>query len=363
MKAQTYLTEHTFTNSHPFPLEGGSVLPGIRVRYHCSPGSHHNRRVIWICHALTANSNPCDWWPTLVGKGKFFDPFREFIICANVIGSCYGSTQPDGPDFPLITIRDMVQAHELLRRELGIEEIHLLIGGSSGGFQAVEWAVSNPSLIKNLCLIACSARISPWATALNESQRMALLADSTFANGNSSAADGSSTTASSDKAADGSSSSKTANGAGRQGLAAARSIALLSYRSYEGYCQTQAEACNNVLTATRACSYQQYQGEKLANRFCAYSYYVLTRSLDSHNVGRGRSSVEKALSQIAARTLCIGIDSDLLFPLSEIDFMARHIPEARKEVITSDFGHDGFLLEYEQITSSLCKFLNLEEVQ
>ena len=334
MKENTLLEEHTFTCPDPFHLESGDVLPGIRIRYHCSGGSHRGRQVVWICHALTANSNPADWWPTLVGEGKFFDPSREFIICANVLGSCYGSTQPDGPDFPLITIRDKVQAHELLRRELDLEEIHLLIGGSSGGFQAVEWAISNPSLIKNLCLLACSARISPWATALNESQRMALQADPTFA-----------------------------NGAGRQGLAAARSIALLSYRSYEGYCQTQAETCNNVLTATRACSYQQYQGEKLANRFCAYSYYVLTRSLDSHNVGRGRGTPEKALSHITARTLCVGIDSDLLFPLSEIDFMARHIPEAQKQVITSDFGHDGFLLEYEQIIPLLCKFLNLEEVR
>ncbi|HKM31885.1 MAG TPA: alpha/beta fold hydrolase, partial [Bacteroidales bacterium] len=129
MKENTLLEEHTFTCPDPFHLESGDVLPGIRIRYHCSAGSHRGRQVVWICHALTANSNPCDWWPTLVGEGKFFDPSREFIICANVLGSCYGSTQPDSPDFPLITIRDMVQAHELLRRELGLEEIHLLIGG------------------------------------------------------------------------------------------------------------------------------------------------------------------------------------------------------------------------------------------
>ena len=337
---QTSLQEHTITFPDPFPLECGAVLPGITVRYHSSHGSHIGRNVIWICHALTANSNPADWWPTLVGTDKFFDPAQDYLICANVLGSCYGSTQPDGPDFPVISIRDMVQAHEKLRQHLGIDSIHLLIGGSSGGFQSIEWAVSHPHVCNNLCLIACSAQISPWATALNESQRMALHADPTFLNGNEKP--------------------ETTTTPGYNGLAVARSIALLSYRSYEGYCQTQAETENDALTATRAGSYQQYQGQKLADRFCAYSYYILTHSLDSHNVGRHRGGVPAALSRITARTLCLGIDSDLLFPLSEIDYMARHIPGAQMGTLSSDFGHDGFLLEHEQITSQLCKFLNSE---
>lgn len=336
---QTSLQEHTITFPDPFPLECGAVLPGITVRYHSSHGSHTGRNVIWICHALTANSNPADWWPTLVGEGKTFDPTQDYLICANVLGSCYGSTRPDGPDYPVISIRDMVQAHEKLRQHLGIDNIHLLIGGSSGGFQSIEWAVSHPHVCNNLCLIACSAQISPWATALNESQRMALHADPTFLNGNG---------------------TPTTVAPGYNGLAVARSIALLSYRSYEGYCQTQAETENDALTATRAGSYQQYQGQKLADRFCAYSYYILTHSLDSHNVGRHRGGVPAALSRITARTLCLGIDSDLLFPLSEIDYMARHIPGAQMGTLSSDFGHDGFLLEHEQITSQLCKFLNSE---
>jgi homoserine O-acetyltransferase len=360
------LEEHNVHFPEPFPLECGAVLPGITVRYHSSYGLHTGRKVVWICHALTANSNPADWWPTLVGAGKFFDPAKDFIICANVLGSCYGSTQPDGPDFPVITIRDMVQAHEKLRALLGIDRIHLLIGGSSGGFQSVEWAVSHPHVCENLCLIACSAQISPWATALNESQRMALLADPTFRSPDSNG------TATSDKTATGIQPDShmkpgtpnqgtstigqnnietptTTTPPGYNGLAAARSIALLSYRSYEGYCQTQAEKDENVLTAGRAGSYQQYQGKKLADRFCAYSYYTLTHSLDSHNVGRHRGGV-----------LCLGIDSDLLFPLSEITYMAQHIPDAQTGTLSSDFGHDGFLLEHEQITSQLCKFLNSE---
>ncbi len=329
------MKEHTYIYNEPFLLESGSVLSGIRIHYHCSQGSWAGRKVVWICHALTANSNPLEWWPTMVGPGKFLDPGREYIICANVLGSCYGSTQPRSKDFPLITIRDMVKAHELLRLHLGIEYIDLLTGGSSGGFQALEWAIGNPSLAGALCLIACNARISPWATALNESQRMALLADPTFG-------------------------PEEEPMAGRRGLAAARSIALLSYRSYAGYCQTQSEHQDDILIASKACSYQQYQGKKLADRFSPYSYYTLTFSLDSHNVGRNRGGTGKALSRIKTRTLCIGIDSDILFPLSEMETLARHIPGAVLEVISSDFGHDGFLLEHEQITSSLCKFLNSE---
>ncbi|NLH23194.1 MAG: alpha/beta fold hydrolase [Bacteroidales bacterium] len=329
------MKENTYIYKEPFLLESGSVLPGIRIHYHCSPGFMTGRKVVWICHALTANSNPLEWWPTMVGPGKFLDSGREYIVCANVQGSCYGSTQPHATDFPVITIRDMVKAHELLRLHLGIEHIDLLTGGSSGGFQALEWAIENPGLTGNLCLIACNARISPWATAFNESQRMALLADTTFG-------------------------PQEEPRAGRRGLAAARSIALLSYRSYEGYCKTQSEQEDDMLMASKACSYQQYQGEKLADRFSPYSYYTLTLSLDSHNVGRNRGGTAKALSRIKARTLCIGIDNDLLFPISEMEILARRIPGAVLEVISSDFGHDGFLLEHEQITSSLCKFLNSE---
>ena len=309
-------------------------ISSIEITYHVTPGSPHGKRVVWICHALTANSDPTEWWDTLVGVGKFFDTERDYIVCANILSSCYGSTGPQSIDpitgkpymfsFPLISIRDMVKAHELLRMELGIDRIDLLIGGSSGGFQCVEWAVSNPSIIKNLCLIACNARISAWGTALNESQRMALMADPEFSAG------------------------EDVNG-GKNGLACARTIALLSYRSYQGYKNTQSESDDDCFLASRAGSYQQYQGKKLTDRFNAWSYYYLTLGLDTHNVGRGRGGVEKALSKITANTLCVAIDSDVLFPKEEIEFMAAHIPNARFELIDSDWGHDGFLLEYKKL--------------
>jgi homoserine O-acetyltransferase len=303
------------------------------------------KKVVWVCHALTANSDPTDWWDNMVGEGKFYNPEEHFIICANIIGSCYGTTgplsvnphtgQPYYAHFPLISIRDMAQAHELLRRHLGIAHIHTLIGSSIGAFQALEWSISRPEVFAHLVFIASNSRVSPWATAFNESQRMALCADSTFALGG-------------------------AQG-GIDGLQVARSIALLSYRSYSGYNATQQEDNENTTEAARASSYQRYQGEKLAKRFNAYAYYALTRSIDSHNVGRNRGGVEKALATVQARTLLIAISSDILFPPEEMAFMHRHLPHSEYHCIHSAFGHDGFLIEAAQLRQTIAGFYNRNE--
>ncbi|MDR3184983.1 MAG: homoserine O-acetyltransferase [Prevotellaceae bacterium] len=338
------MIQQFFTYEGTFDLEGGGSLPEVNVCYYVSGAHPEGKKVVWICHALTANANPEEWWPNLVGPGKYFDTDKYFIICANILTSCYGTTGPQDTnpatgkpyllEFPLVSIRDMVKAHELLRRHLGISQIDLLIGGSSGGFQAVEWAISNPGVIKNLCLICCNARVSAWGTAFNESQRMALMADESFT-------------------------AQTGVDGGKKGLECARSVALLTYRSYAGYAKTQSEDDENCLLAKKACSYQQYQGKKLSNRFNAYSYYYLTLGLDTHNVGRGRGGVRKALSGITANTLCIAIDSDMLFPVCEAETMAAHIPGASLEIISSDFGHDGFLLEYAQLSKAIEKKLKI----
>jgi homoserine O-acetyltransferase len=236
--------------------------------------------------------------------------------------------------FPLITIHDLVAAHEILRKHLGIEKIDFLVGGSNGGFQSIEWAVAHPDVIKNLCLLATSAVVSPWCTATLEAQRMAIRADATFDE------------------------QKDLNG-GAAGLAAARSMALTTYRNYEGYVATQFETDPDFLLAHRAVTYQQYQGQKLVNRFDAYSYYSLTLGVDTHNIGRGRGGVEAALKQITAKTLCIGIDSDILFPVEESARIADGVKNGCLEVITSSFGHDGFLLEHEQISQAIKKHYEL----
>ncbi len=327
-----------FNTGVAFELENGQVLPDLQIAYHTY--GHLNAtgsNVVWVCHALTANSDVVAWWPGLAGNGCVINPEDQFIICANVVGSHYGTTGPLSVDaktglpfyhlFPELTIRDMVKAHQLLARHLQIEKINLLIGGSLGGQQALEWSISEPNRIINLVLLATNAQHSPWGIAFNESQRLAIYADRTYF-------------------------AASANG-GAKGLKAARSIALLSYRHYQTYQHTQFEEDNARIGGYKAASYQQYQGEKLVSRFNAFSYVRLGQAMDSHNVGRGRASVTKALESVRAKTLVIGIDSDLLFPTNEQEFLARHIPNSVYFEIKSAYGHDGFLLEVEKIGTAL----------
>ena len=325
-----------------FPLEGGGSLPGIVVAYHVfgTPNAA-GTNYVWVCHALTANSDVADWWPGTVEPGRFLDPTRYCIVCANILGSCYGTTGPLSvcpttgrhwyQDFPQVSVRDMVHAHQLLARHLGIRQVEMLIGSSIGGFQAVEWAVEEPDFARRLLLIATSARTSPWVAAFNASQRMAIEADATWGQRDAKA--------------------------GLQGMAAARSIALLSYRGGAAYCKTQAEK-ESVLFNRRVDSYQRYQGEKLMKRFNAYSYYRMTEAVDSHDVGRGRGGIKAALARIQARTLLVAISSDLLFPVEEMRQQAAQIAHARFEIIDSDFGHDGFLVEGDLLNNIIMRFIS-----
>lgn len=337
------MEKRTFKYSSTFELESGQKLESLEISYHISREPTPGKKVIWICHALTANSNAQEWWSGLAGVGKLFDTQENCVICANMIGSCYGTTgptsiAPNGKqyllNFPLTTVRDTVKAHNLLREHLKIDEIYLIAGASIGGFQALEWSIMHPYVIKNLLLIACNAAVTPWGVAFNESQRMALLSDHSFLE------------------------QKNANG-GEKGLEAARSMALLSYRSYQGYNHSQQEENQDFLFASKACSYQSYQGKKLSARFDAYSYYALTKCVDSHNTGRGRGGVKKALATITAPTVVAGIDSDQLFPIEEQIFMAQNIKNATFELINSKYGHDGFLLEDEQTKSIVNKHFKL----
>tara|TARA_B100000809_G_C15136658_1_gene530910 strand:+ start:2550 stop:3608 length:1059 start_codon:yes stop_codon:yes gene_type:complete len=319
----------SYLHSEPFNLESGKTLPEFKLEY-TTLGELNSERdnVIWITHALTANANPSEWWSGLIGDGKFYNPTEHFIICVNVLGSCYGSTGPLSinpstkkqyyHNFPEITIRDIVNSFDLLRIDLGIEKIHTLLGGSLGGQQAVEWAIERPSLFDNLILIATNAQHSPWGIAFNESQRLAIKVDNTWLNNN--------------------------DNAGKNGLKTARSIALLSYRNYQTYQRTQADEIEKIGNY-KAASYQNYQGEKLAERFNAFSYWQLSKTMDSHNVGRGRGGIQTALKQINAKTLVVAIESDILFPVSESEALQKGINNSQLSIIKSVYGHDGFLIE------------------
>lgn len=332
---------HTFTYPHPFELECGAVLPCLTIAYNTF-GERSGENTVWVCHALTANSDVADWWPGTVAEGRFLDPARYFTVCANILGSPYGTTSPvsDDPhsgkpyygDFPMVTTRDMARAHLLLADHLQIEHAEAIIGSSIGGFQAVEMALLRPDFARKLVLIATAAAATPWLRAFNESQRMAIEADVTFGEPRADAA--------------------------MKGLAAARSIALLSYRGGKAYNATQGDSEGDRLDGYRALSYQRYQGEKLCRRFNAYSYHTLTRALDSHDAGRGRGGLSAALAGIGARTLTVAITTDLLFPPEEMEAMSRMIPDCRMEVIESEFGHDGFLVEADKLNALVGPFID-----
>jgi homoserine O-acetyltransferase/O-succinyltransferase len=330
-------------------LESGEQLNSYHLAYTTYGMLNASRdNVVWIFHALTANSAPHEWWEGLIGNGKLFDLARYFIVCVNVPGSCYGSIgpldinpqtgQPFYASFPMFTTRDIVHAFQPLRKYLGIHKIQIGIGGSLGGQQLLEWAIEEPELFENIIPIATNAFHSAWGIAFNTTQRMAIEADGTWGQNNPKA--------------------------GMAGMKAARALALISYRSYEGYQKTQTNNSSQLLITPKgesdggAASYQRYQGEKLANRFNAFSYYQLSKTMDSHHVGRGRKNVEEALKSITANTLVVSIDSDVLYPPAEQEYLAEHISGARLAVISSLFGHDGFLLEYEQLNRHILQFLS-----
>ena len=328
-----------------FAFEAGGSVRGIEVVYHTSDREYKaGDRVVWLCHALTANSNPMDWWPEMVGKGCCIDPEKDYVVCVNIFASPYGTTGPrdwcagkrreakgerSPLDFPKVTVRDMARLFPIVRKYIGIEKVDLLVGSSIGGFQALEWAILEPEVIERAAFIATAPRVTPWLGAWMESQRMAIEADPTF------------------KACE-------SLAGGQKGLEAARALSLISYRTFDGYNLTQAEENEDCLFAGRVASYERYQGEKLVKRdFDAYSYYYLTWSVDSHNVGRKRGGVAEALGKIQAKSVVITITSDGLFPPVEGIEWAAWIPGAKYVEIESKWGHDGFLLETEAIAERL----------
>ncbi|MEM6764962.1 MAG: homoserine O-acetyltransferase [Bacteroidota bacterium] len=331
-----------FDSPQPFSLESGDTLPTLRIAYQTFGKLNAQQdNVIWVCHALTGNTEIDDWWSGLFGANNVFDPDQYFIVCANMLGSCYGSTDAlhinpaTGTswyhNFPPITNRDMVSAFDMLRQHLGIRSIYLITGGSMGGQHALEWAISSPTLFRYLVPMATNAWHSPWGIAFNESQRMAIEADPSWQ------------TATAD--------------AGLIGLRAARATAMISYRSYETYQQTQTEEDINKTDQYKASSYQQYQGLKLSKRFHTFAYWTLSKAMDSHHVGRNRGGAVPALAHIQANTLVIGISSDSLFPIHEQVYLAEHIPQAKLNIIDSLYGHDGFLIEFEPIKRAVQSFL------
>ncbi|KAH7108177.1 homoserine O-acetyltransferase [Auriculariales sp. MPI-PUGE-AT-0066] len=373
-----------------FELECGTVLEDVPVAYKTWGALDEVKsNAMIICHAFTGSADVEDWWGPLMGPGKAFDSSKFFIVCANVLGSPYGTAspvtinprtrKPYGPDFPPTSIRDDVRLHKLLLDHLGVRSIAVVIGGSMGGMAVLEWPLCTPQgYVRHIIAIATAARHSAWCISWGETQRQSIFSDPDYREG-----------------------WYSAHAPPKAGLAAARMAALLTYRSrdsfekrfgrkhqntpaptyqarttgHNGVNPTSSQAADKgpqspdgnsspppVFTAQ---SYLRYQGEKFNSRFDANCYIHITRKLDTHDVARGRSTSEDestaladVLGHIPHGALIISVQTDGLFTPSEQQELARHIVGGELVTIDSADGHDGFLLEFEQINHHILAFLH-----
>lgn len=293
--------------------------------------------VILICHALTGHAAADEWFPGIFGKDRLCDPARHFIICINVPGSTYGSVgpwsvnpgtgEPYRTNFPDITIRDMVRFQQLLLDQLDIHGIKLVIGGSLGGMQALEFTIMDPR-IQSSVLIAMGKTHSPWAIGISHAQRRAIYTDPKWNDGN-----------------------YQKNNGPDNGLAAARMMAMITYRTPDDYENKFGRKLQDESGKFQVESYLDYQGDKLSERFDALSYVILTKAMDTHDISRGRGRFDEVLNRVEIPVQVIGITSDHLYPIAEQKELARLIPNGRYHEIESTYGHDAFLIEFDQINA------------
>jgi homoserine O-acetyltransferase len=316
----------------PFRLENGGVLDGLTIAYQTwGDIANATERAILVCHALTGSADVDAWWPDIIGPGGAFDPARDFIVCANILGSCYGSTGPVSinpatgqryrADFPQITVRDMVDAQRLLLDALGVARLELVTGPSLGGMQALEWALMYPERVGSVVPIGVGGQHSAWCIGISEAQRAAIAADPDWHGGYYS-----------DDAPP------------ERGLAAARMMAVCTYRSWASFHQRFGREQRDS-GEFQVQSYLRHQGEKINARFDANAYVTLTHAMHTHDLARGRAGFPEVLESIEQRALIISVSSDGLYPPREQQLLAEHLPNAEYEVLESEHGHDGFLIE------------------
>jgi len=328
-----------------FRLESGETLEQVPVAYRTwGRLAPDGANAVVVCHALTGSADIEIWWPRLLGPGRALDTERDFIVCANVLGSPYGSGspltvnpatgEPYGADFPVPTIRDTVALHRLLLERLGVRQVRFAIGGSMGGMQALEWAFHG-DFVRGIVPVGVGGRHSAWCIGWSESQRQAIFADPEWRDGRYEAGKGPA-----------------------RGLAIARMIAMISYRSFASFApRFGRERVDDGETARYSVeTYLEHQGRKLVERFDANCYVKLTLSMDTHDVARGRGEYFDVLESIAQPTLVIGIDTDILYPLDEQRELAEHIPNARLAVLESRHGHDAFLIEEDTVNDIVARW-------
>ena len=317
-----------------FEFENGATINQAPVSYKTwGKLNDDGTNAIIVCHALTGNPDLDEWWGGMLGPGKALDTDRFLVVAANIIGSPYGTVsplsidpetaQPYGGHFPEATIRDTVALHKCLLDHLGVKQLAMAIGGSMGGMQVLEWGYYG-DYVRALVPIAVGGRHSAWCVAWGEAQRQAIYADPNWQGGH-----------------------YTPDAAPVAGLAAARMMAMVSYRSMssfrERFGRTQMQRGAEEVFSIE--SYLRYQGGKLVERFDANCYVHLTRQMDSHDVSRKRGVYPNVLGGLDQPTLVVGIPSDVLYSLPEQEELATHIPNAALELLPSIQGHDAFLIE------------------
>jgi len=333
---------HTFDS---FELESGHVLDQVDVAYQTWGSLNASRdNAVVVFHSMSGDSNAASWWSDIVGPGKAIDTTTYFVVCANLLGSCYGTCGPTSinpetglayrGDFPVSTVRDQVRLQQELLQWLGVRSVECAVGGSLGGFLALEWALLDPSL-KRVVAVATSGRHSAWCIAWTEAQRQAIYADPNWKGG-----------------------FYDADSIPEAGLSSARMMAMLSYRNPASFTTRfgretlatehvsgdhQSEPRSGEVYSVE--SYLRYQGQKLVDRFDANSYVRLTQTSNSHDLARSRGSYSEVLASIKPQVLIVGVDTDILFPLDEQRELASAIPGAQLAIIKSPHGHDAFLLE------------------
>ncbi len=326
-----------------FILESGEHLDEVTVAYR-SWGNVANatHRAILICHALTGSADVESWWPGLVGPGGAFDPARDYIVCTNILGGCYGTTGPVSrrpgssaryrADFPRISVRDMVHLQRRLLDHLGVRKLELVTGPSLGGMQALEWAALYPDRVTSIVPIGVGGKHSAWCIGMSEAQRAAIYADADWNDGYYS----------DDRPP-------------RQGLAAARMMAVCSYRSWSSFQRRFGrEECADGEYQVQ--SYLRHQGQKINDRFDANCYVRLTQAMNDFDLSRGRGNYIDVLEGICQRALIVSVSSDILYPAHEQALLAKHLPNARYEILESDYGHDGFLVQTGELSKLITEF-------
>ncbi|EHR50114.1 homoserine O-acetyltransferase [Saccharomonospora marina XMU15] len=346
----------------PLPLEFGRSLPGFQLAYETwgTPASDGSNAVL-VEHALTGDSHAAGpagpghptpgWWDGLIGPGKALDTDELFVVVPNVLGGCQGSTGPAsrapdgrhwGSRFPKISIRDQVAAETALADALGIQRWACVLGGSMGGMRALEWGVSEPDRVASLLLLACPAASSADQIAWAAPQLHAIVSDAGWRGGDYHDA---------------------APGEGpHRGLGVARRIAHVTYRSEPEFNARFGRALQNPDGGDpderfAVESYLDHHADKLVRRFDAASYVLLTKSMNDHDVGRGRGGVAQALSRVSARTIAAGVDSDRLYPQEQARQLAEGIAHARYARLSSPYGHDSFLIETSQVAGLVKELL------